>query len=445
MVRSSSIVSPRAPRTPVAAFVGRLALIAAGLVLGCLVLEVGARLFLAVQGRAYSRDAAVRDVLHLADQMTVRATRLDPGETDDPEEIEAAQRRQLLHPFLGWEVGAYHLRMRRDQEHFASPAARATFDVLLLGGSVAANFGNQADRELVRRIGALERVEGRPVRLMNYARGSYKQPQQLVMLTWLLSLGFQPDLVINLDGFNEVAVSNANRGLDAHPLYPAVAQWAPLARGGLTDPATLDLAIPVRRLQVAVEGLARGARGSWQMHSAVLGSLRYARVRKGHAAWVLAQRRLQAHLMEASDQFVLRGPHFEGDARETIELCVRAWLEGARMLHQLCAARGIPFVACLQPTLHDEGAKPLSAEEREKGGAPDAWLEGVRLGYPLLRAAGRVLEREGVCFIDATRVFGDVEATLYYDACHFDRAGNHLLAEYLVAGIAAHWAALGGR
>lgn len=437
---SSSSLSP-ARRPPASLPLGRLALVVAGFVLGALALEVGARLYLLAQGRPYARAAALRDVAHLADQMTVRATRVDPIQSEDPAEMDAAQRRQILHPFLGWEVGAYHARMRRDQEHFASPAARATFDVLLLGGSVAANLGNQADRDLVRLLGALDLAQGRPVRLMNYARGSYKQPQQLIMLAWLLGLGFAPDLVINVDGFNEVAVSNANRRLEAHPLYPAVAQWAPLARGGLTDPATLDLVIPVRRLQVEVEGLARDARTSVQMHSAVLGSLRYARVRKGHAAWVLAQRRLQGHLMDASDQFVLRGPHFEGDARETIELCVRAWLETARMLHQLCAARGVLFVACLQPTLHDEGAKPMSSEEREKGGAPEEWLEGVRLGYPLLRAAGRALEREGVCFVDATRVFAEVGATLYYDACHFDRPGNHLLAEHLVAGIATHLAA----
>lgn len=422
---------------PVRVVLGRLALLAAGLVLGGMVLELGARTFLAAQGRSYGRAGAVRDVLHLADQMTVRAVRTVPEETEDPVQAEAAGRRQLLHPFVAWEVGAYHARLRRDLEHSAGPAARGTFDVLLLGGSVAANLGNQADHDLARLIGALPMAAGRPVRLMNYARGSYKQPQQLVMLAWLLTLGLAPDLVINVDGFNEVAVSNANRGLEAHPLYPAVAQWAPLARGGLTDPATLDLALPVRRLQREVEDLARGARTSWQMGSAVLGSVRYAMVRKRHAAWVIAQRRLQQHLMEASDQLVLRGPHFEGDEREAIELCVRAWLETGRMLHQLCAARGIPFVACLQPTLHDEGSKPMSAEERAQGAAPEAWLAGVRLGYPLLRAAGRVLEREGVCFVDATRVFAEVEATVYYDACHFDRQGNHLLAEVLVAGLAA--------
>src|SRR4030095_13628597 len=44
----------------------------------------------------------------------------------------------------------------------------------------------------------------------------YKQPQQLLVLSYFLSIGQTFDLVLNIDGFNEVALGSLNneRGLD---------------------------------------------------------------------------------------------------------------------------------------------------------------------------------------------------------------------------------------
>lgn len=61
----------------------------------------------------------------------------------------------------------------------------------------------------------------------------------------------------------------------------------------------------------------------------------------------------------------------------------------------------------------------------------DVWAPGVLRGYPLLRERGARLAAEGHPFVDATRVFADVEETLYYDSCHFVAAGHELLAEAL--------------
>jgi hypothetical protein len=64
-------------------------------------------------------------------------------------------------------------------------------------------------------------------------------------------------------------------------------------------------------------------------------------------------------------------------------------------------------------------------------------MTGVRLGYPKLRAAGAELAAQGVPFLDASHVFADVQDTLYYDACHFDKRGNGLLAELLAPALLA--------
>jgi hypothetical protein len=38
-----------------------------------------------------------------------------------------------------------------------------------------------------------------------------------LLVAYLLSLGFQPDLVLNIDGFNECALANTNIEHHVHP------------------------------------------------------------------------------------------------------------------------------------------------------------------------------------------------------------------------------------
>ena len=65
----------------------------------------------------------------------------------------------------------------------------------------------------------------------------YKQPQQLLVLSYFLSIGQTFDLVVNIDGFNEVALSSLNhqRGLDIS--MPSAMHLDPLVN--LVNQATL--------------------------------------------------------------------------------------------------------------------------------------------------------------------------------------------------------------
>jgi hypothetical protein len=92
--------------------------------------------------------------------------------------------------------------------------------------------------------------------------------------------------------------------------------------------------------------------------------------------------------------------------------------------------RGIPFIHVLQPTFHDEGSKPPTQEELDHSEIDPDWLEGVVHGYPRLRAAGERLQAAGVPFFDASRLFEEVQETLYYDNCHVVAAGSRMLGRY---------------
>jgi hypothetical protein len=127
------------------------------------------------------------------------------------------------------------------------------------------------------------------------------------------------------------------------------------------------------------------------------------------------------------------GPEFVPGTPEVLELAVQGWASASLAIHGICQVRGIDYLHVLQPTLHDPGSKPLTPQEIETSACSPAWKHGAEQGYPMLRVAGKQLAEAGVAFFDASRVFEDVSEPLYFDACHFVREGQELLARAIAS------------
>ena len=124
-------------------------------------------------------------------------------------------------------------------------------------------------------------------------------------------------------------------------------------------------------------------------------------------------------------------------SEEALEISVQGWAESSRSLQAICGVRGIAYVHVLQPTLHDADSKPLTRDELATSTGDPTQVEATLLGYPRLRDVGQELLAQGVRFVDASRVFDQVEQTLYMDMCHFTQAGHELLAELIARALLA--------
>ena len=394
-------------------------------------LELGLRVALLARGEAYSAAGARAEIERLltANRDFVPDPRQELG-------IEAALPSYAaevphLHPFLGFEAAGEKEYLEDELAGFAAAEAQGRYVVLILGGSVAQIFGQYGTAALARALRSDPRMAGERLHFVRMGRGGYKQPQQALFFVHLLSLGIEPDAVINLDGFNEVALGAKNAHAGAHPGYPSFAHWAHLAVGAASDPESLDLALDVRRAQRAVDSLAEAALARGDARSAVVGTWTLRRLRRESAAVAAGFQRYSEHLAATERGAVALGPRDERWKPIPLEACTRIWSESSRAIHDLCAARGIRYLHVLQPTLHDPGAKPMTADERRDGGIDAIWKHGVVEGYPRLREEGGALAERGVAFLDASRVFAAVEETLYFDSCHFGERGCEILAEAL--------------
>jgi hypothetical protein len=394
------------------------------------IIEFGYRAIERARGRGHSTEELETEIRKLlsSNEDFVPA----PGQRQIEGETELPQRVKILHPYLGFETSGGVPRLDKElvwlKHDGPSGLLSERYDILVVGGSVSLAFTTGGQQRLTEILRADPRFRGQRPYYLRYARGGGKEPQQVNWMIWLASLDLHPDAVINIDGFNEVALGNDNAEMGLHPLYPGFQQWSILVDAGMSDSMALETLLDVREQQSELSRVADLVLGSGLYRSHLVARLALSRMSWLRSESVAGFQRYSSRIRQQR-LTALHGPWFEKGEERAVALSVQNWTEASRSLAALCRARGITYLHVLQPTLHDVGSKPLTEREISQGSSPPSYVNGVHLGYPLMRAAGKALAAEGVGFLDATQVFAKCPQDLYYDGCHFTDEGNRILAE----------------
>lgn len=361
----------------------------------------------------------------------------DPG-------VDANQHRPIPDPWSGW-TSPWHVRhVSQGTRLFRDDAHPERFDVLLLGGSFAADLGLAGQGELQRQIAALPEVGGRPVELWNMAFAAQKQPAHLNRLVALLGLGWKPDLVVCVDGYNELAIATENAAVGIHPTYPFVAFWNGMARAGDVDTKALDVLVEMRAAQRTTASRAQLGLDYGVWRSALVSRAWSVWIGRSQAGFRAARDRAMGYLGTERSQVAIRGPvtgtevsgaNAPGSDASGVTASVAAWADAALNLRAICDRRGLPLVHALQPGLDDAGSKPATEEEVRTCQFTPHWRDAVRNGFPQLRARVAELAGAGVVVRDGSRVFAENTETLYVDGCHLNDRGYELYGAWLTARI----------
>ena len=326
---------------------------------------------------------------------------------------------QIRHPFYGF------TRSAPEQELNAMPLRQRQEDTViigLLGGSVAGAIAPFLQNALNRRFAAQERTP-QPV-VLNLAVSGAKQPQQAMIVAHNLLLGGEFDLLVNLDGINEVVNSAGLNVNDA--IFPFLPLWWD-KRVGLTG-AEILLAGRIGILRQEQARLAAAGATSPLRWSALFGLTNRWRQERIAAEIIQLNRQLAAAAADYSlEKYGSRNWPPED---ELFPAAARVWYRSSLALARLAALAGADYYHFLQPNPYVPNAKPLSPEEREAAYKPAGNYGAAALkGYPLLRRFGRDLPGQGINYFDLTGVFADYPETLYVDdCCHLNDRGYELLA-----------------
>jgi len=339
----------------------------------------------------------------------------------------------VRHPYLGYTANldlrvhppdspliGYSLQwMKRGPDHLV---------VALTGGSFAAEAGVLAGDDLVT---GLEKATGRKIRFLNLALGGYKQPQQLMMLSYLLSLGAEFDLVINIDGFNEVALPPTElvpRGV--FPLYPR--DW--YIRTAHLEGADARQLAQLESLQKSRTFWAQVFQHRplcWSNTALVL----WKSIDRALESRI-AGRTLSVGKKRSSIPWEVSGPEMAfGSEEDLLQFLAEDWARCSIQMDQLCSANGAQYLHCLQPNQYVSGSKPMSEEERHVAIADDqpygTWAS---KGYPQLEAVVHRLVEQKVDFHDLSMMFKNIERPLYRDnCCHLNAEGYQLVVERILS------------
>lgn len=354
----------------------------------------------------------------------------------DSTSTDGAPQRRALNPYYGYDLSRGFSLLERYVDMHAREDREDLYTILVCGGSVPEIFvgvrQGGAER-LVELLGPLPAIGGRAIQVCRLARAGYKQPQQLEKLAYFLSRGCTPDVVVNVDGLNEVRAGTRNPIFGIHPTWPSSGHWMHLAEGPTRSPAALGAFFEAGVAKRALLEDARSTLDRGLVRSAILGLWSERRLDRKVEEWfALQDAYVQALAAERAPREVT-----PEDEEAALEMCVRNWAESSRLMDALCRARGIVYLHLLQPTLHDEGSKVLTDEEVEAGVGEGGLDPLVSRAYDRLREEGARLVEDGVPFVDTSRIFAEVEEPIYHDRTHFGKRGNRLLAERIAAELAA--------
>ena len=264
--------------------------------------------------------------------------------------------------------------------------------------------------------------------------GGVKQPQQLMGLQWLLVQGMRIDVLINIDGFNEVALHEVeNERAGVAPVYPR--NWRMrVSRLDMADVLGERAYLKERRREIARDLLASPLRASHLRQLVWIArdrSIRYS-IRS-------LEEVLTTFDSEGTEDFVSQGPRRIGSTPESRRArMVELWRESSLQLERVCRSNGIEHYHFLQPNQYVEGSKPLS-EEEQRDAITEKLSYGTFVPRPIRcsRKPASRWPRRG-WFHDLTAVFADHPESIYVDTCrHVNRLGNQILAEAIGAAIAS--------
>ncbi len=333
----------------------------------------------------------------------------------------------IAHPYYGFTSSS----PTADLNAMPPPQTRDDRVVIgVLGGSVADDVIPHFQRA-VEQYFADNALAKEPV-IHNLSVRGMQQPQQKGIVSHLLAMGGSFDILVNLDGFNELIASNLNFQGGVFPFFPQ--HWDALNHWTVADFALVG---QIRLLREEAAALRQSGQSSPLRYSAAYGLIN--RYRAQRLADRIFQLNYELTTTESGYSLEKHGPPGNfGSTAEVHHEAVRVWYRSSTILSLLADHAGGEYYHFLQPNQYVPDSKPLSAEELEFYIDPEmAGNANYAQTYPLLVKFGKELQQRGINYFDLTQTFADHPETLYRDdCCHLNYRGSELLAAAMVQRMA---------
>lgn len=352
---------------------------------------------------------------------------------------------EVLHPFVGF---VYDPTKNHDANQWGwegeNPMGKRAKDdvrVVILGGSVANHMYRYSKNIIIDELKIYAKFVNKNIRIYNLSFPAYKQPQQLITLNLFLALGAEFDVVVNVDGFNEVALLYDDNIQDnITPFYPWY--WQFYSQKAL-DTSSLSALYEVNLLRQTKQKIT-AIFSIYPLNDNIIPLILWRSLASKLGSRIAKINYYVAHNSTKSQHsYQIVGPQipFKNDD-EYFSYASKLWSNSSKQIAQLAESNDMLYLHFLQPNQYVENSKPFSSEEKHLSGfsIPDKDINQIKTaitkGFPLLKREGQNLASSGVHFFDLTRLYAETPNTIYIDTCcHVNQIGNDMLAKTIASYI----------
>jgi hypothetical protein len=319
----------------------------------------------------------------------------------------------------------------------------------IFGGSLAGGlaYWMQERPGFAEAIRAIPRFAGKQVRIVSFALGGYKQPQQLMVLAYYLALGQPLDVVINVDGINEVLLGAGllNSRIDIG--YPDASMWMDLVR--FLEAQAQQAHTPEDLLgnyhSIMGQRWARRANdcrfGTCYTFAKLLQHWHQSNsTSAASTVSAVSAPPFFFHINPASinieNMTETIGRHPMVTARAAYDVVAELWVRSSHAMQQLARGKNILYIHALQPSPWFRHSNPYVPHGPAEATAHLKKV--IPIAYPALLAKGAKFRELGVNFLDASALLDDQSASVYDDdQGHLTPEGYDLLSEAIAKALAA--------
>ncbi len=358
----------------------------------------------------------------------------------------------VLHPYLGYVKNKETRKFANDFGMInESPIVKRdenTVNIAVTGGSVALAFFNTKTKFL-EELQKYEAFAGKKVNVVSLALEGYKQPQQLIALNYFTFLGGEYDILLNIDGFNDLVLAyDENLRTRVYPFFPR--SWNSYATKAINPKQSIQFGEMNRLKNLQVERANTFNKFPLNFSNFLL------------TTWSVLNNKYErtiSNLYRSYNEsaksggmaldFQSSGPMVSyASDQDALEDIIQKWSNASIQMDILCKGLGIQYYHFLQPSQYLPNTKTFSPEENKtayinavvgsKSNNLD-YLKGqtVKKVYKNMIEEGLALKnKKDIKFVDLTNIFKEVPETVYADfCCHLNDRGNQIMATYIAQAI----------
>jgi hypothetical protein len=345
-------------------------------------------------------------------------------------------KKQVNQEQLGFKVNNYGLAFPYDY-----PYQKISNNQLLIGvfgGSVAAGFAayEAKNKVVAKKLQQLPQFANKEIIILPFARSGYKQPQMLMMLNYFMSIDQKFDLVINIDGFNDVAISSANNRAKVALSMPNIEALQPLINLASNNVSIeeLSLTLEANKFKNNLAQSRQNQAKCWLAMCYLFSDISGKYFQNKYQNYQVKIADLQKNKVNNNDSFIYldRVSSILPDP-VLYEKTAALWAESSLLMHGVLSSKNIPYFHFLQPNQYYPTGRKFSEAERKISILPNhPYAPSVKNGYPYLLKKIDFLKQNRVKIFNGVNIFDQVSDIVYLDTCcHYNDRGNEILGNYI--------------